>query len=166
MRAAVIFAVGACIAFAGCGRSDNNKTVTYSSQNGNVTVSSSGNGEHMVIQSDNGKASVEINTNGLGHVDLPPFAPLYPGAKVISSVTGADKNGSRGSEVTFTTSAAPGDVIAFYKQRADGAGLTQTMNMQEGNAMMMAASKDKKSVTITATKSGDGTQVLLIWGSD
>src|SRR5271154_983271 len=115
MRAVfVALSLSLCVAAAGCGQKiGKGTTVTIPGQNGAVTVSTSG--DQMTMKSADGKAMVEINSNGLGHANLPDYAPLYPGAKVTASISGTGNDGG-GAMVAFNVSAAPSDVIAFYKQ--------------------------------------------------
>jgi hypothetical protein len=150
-----------CLAVASCGKSDNGKTVVYSGNNGTVTATQSGNGEHVVVHSASGNETVEFNSNGLANVSMPDFAPLYPGAKVTSSINATGANG--GAMVAFTTSAAPGDVIAFYKQKSAAAGLASTFDMSQGDNMSYVAAKDKKSLQVIAAKSSNGTQATVTW---
>jgi hypothetical protein len=164
MRAAfVAFSLSICVIVAGCGKSSEH---TYATKDGNVTVTNSGSGEHMTVNSANGTATVEFNANGGVQAAMPDFAPLYPGAKVTSSVVANNTNGTKGAQVAFTVAATPADVIAFYKKNVDAAGLPQTMNMSQGDTMMLMAGKDKKSVAVTVSKQDTGSQVVLIWGSD
>jgi hypothetical protein len=166
MRAIVVaLGLSVCVLVAGCGqKSDKDKTVTISGNDGNVTIA--GNNEHMVVKSADGNATVDINANGIARANMPDFAPLYPGAKVTSSISGDNsRDGTTGAMVMFTVAAAPADVIAFYKQKADAAGLPQTMSADVNNTVMFSATKDKKTITVSATKSNDTTQVQVVWGS-
>jgi len=162
----VALSLGICLVAAGCGqKSDQNKTTTIAGNGGSVVYS--GNGDHMVIKSTNGNATVEYSSTGMVHANMPDFAPLYPGAKVTSSVSGTNtnSNGGSGAMVTFTVPASQSDVIAFYKQKAGAAGLGETMNMDQGNTMMFVAGKEKKSLQVVATKTDSGTQAQVIWGN-
>ena len=166
MRAAiVVLCLGVCVAVSACGKSSDKTTTVYGS-NGNMTVSGSGDHEHMVVQSANGTATIDVNPNGLVHANMPDFAPLYPGAKVTSSMAGANSNGTTGAWVTFTVAASPADVIGFYKSKATAAGLPQTASMDMNNTLMFVAGKDKKSVQVTASASNGATQVQVVWGTD
>lgn len=163
MRTAVVaLSVGICFVAAGCGQKSNTKTVTIAGKDGNVTVS--GNDQHMVIKSENGNATVEYSAQGMVHANMPDYAPLYPGAKVSSSVS-SNGNNSSGAMVTFSVSAAPADVVAFYKQKAHAAGFSDTMNTATDNSMAFIATKDKKTLEVVASKSSDGTQAQVIWSS-
>ena len=159
-----VLSIGVCLAVAACGKSDNNKTVTYSGGNGTVTMSSSGNNEHVVVHSTNGNATMEFNANGMGHVNMPAFAPLFPGAKVTSSIDESSATGG-GAMVAFTTSSSPGDVIAFYKQKSLAAGLASTLDMSSGDNQTYVASKDRLSVQVIAAKSADGTHASITWAT-
>jgi hypothetical protein len=160
MRFGVIaVCLGVGVFVAACGKSDDKVGVTIAGNGGNATIS--GNGAHMTMKTDDGKTTVEVNSNGIGNVAMPDFAPLYPGAKVLSSVTGSGNGG--GAMVIFTAAAAPADIIAFYKQKTAAAGMSETLNASEGNAMTFIAGKDKKTVQVIASKSDSGTQVQLIW---
>ncbi len=164
MRAAfVALSLSVCVAVAGCGKSSEH---TYATKDGNVTVTNSGAAEHMTVNSANGAATIDFNANGGVQTTMPDFAPLYPGAKVTSSVVANNPNGTKGAQVAFTVTAPPSDVIAFYKKNVDSAGLPQTMNMSQGDTMMLMAGKDKKSLAVTVSKQDSGSQVVLIWGSD
>lgn len=151
--------IGAAVSLVGCGKSD---TKVYSDgKGGSVAVSNGGDG-HMTITGANGE-KVEIGTGS--NAKMPDDIPLYPGAKVTASFTGQGKDGS-GGMVSFTTTDTPDAVVAFYKQKAEAAGMAQTMNMDmNGTKSYVAANdKDKRSLTITATKGSDGTTGQVTWG--
>ena len=161
MRAAfVVISLSLCVAVAGCGKSSEK---TYVSKDGSVTVSNAGNSGHMTVNSGNGTAVMDFNADGGVHATMPEFAPLYPGAKVTSSIVANSTDGTKGAQVSFTVSASPADVIAFYKKNVDAAGLAQTMNMNQGDTMMLTAGKDKKALTVTVGKQDGGSQVMVIW---
>ena len=156
-----VLAIGAALALAGCGKKDE-KTVYTDGKN---TVSTSESGDHMTITGQNGE-KVEFGSGASAAAKLPAYAPLYPGATVTSSFTGSGKDGS-GGVVAFHTSAAPADVIAFYKDKTAAGGLTQSMNADMNGTLMFAAGKDndKTSISITATKAAGGTDTTITWGS-
>ena len=152
--------IGAAVALVGCGKSD---TKTYTDGSGNsITTSKDGDG-HMTITGANGE-KVEFGTGS--SAKMPSDIPLYPGAKVTASFSGQGKDGS-GGMVAFTTTASPDDVIAFYKQKAEAIGMAQTMNMDMGGTKSYVAAneKDKRTLSITATKASDGTTGQVTWGT-
>ena len=164
MRAVIVaISLSVCVFVTGCGKGSEK---TYVSKDGSVTVSNSGNSGHMTVNSANGTATVDFNANGGVQATMPDFAPLYPVAKVTSSVVANNPNGTKGAQVAFSVAAAPSDVIAFYKKSVDAASLPQTMNMTQGDTMMLMAGKDKKSVAVTVNKQGNVSQVMVIWSSE
>ena len=160
-QVAVVFLFSA--ALVACGKSD---TKTYSDSKGNsVTVSNNGGGgdSHMTFTGSNGEKA-EFNTGA--NAKMPPNLPLYPGANVTASFSGQGKDGS-GGMVAFHTKASPADVIAFYKQKAEGSGMAQTAMMDMGatTTYVAANEKENRTVSVSATKAGDGTDAQITWGA-
>jgi len=161
MRALIaVVVMGAAVGLVGCGKSG---TRTYGTGSGSVTVSNSG--DHMTATGSNGE-KVEMSSGPGVTAKLPAFLPLYPGATVQTSVTGAGKDGD-GGMVVFHTSAGAAAIVAFYKQKAVAAGMADTMNMQQGATTMYVATneKTKQSVEVAATSAADGSTVQLTWSN-
>jgi hypothetical protein len=156
----IIAATTAAIAIGlvGCGKSD---TKVYSNGKDSVAVSQSG--DHMTVTGSNGE-KVEFGSGTNATANTPSYLPLYPGAKVTASFTGSGKDGA-GGMVSFQSSAAPADIINFYKPKVTAAGMAQTASMEMGATTTYAAANEtsKRSVSVTATKGGDGTTVQLAW---
>lgn len=97
----------------------------------------------------------------------PAFAPLYPGAAVTSPATVAQGPEGAGAMVSFTTQASPEDVIAFYRQHAESAGLMSVNSMNRGTARAYGAAASDGSgslLHVVADAPGDGqTHVQLDW---
>ncbi len=156
----------ACVlALASCDRNKQEKTVTVTGNGGTMTVS--GNGEHFSVKDASGKQTVDINANGVTPTNLPDYVPVYPGAKVQSSVVGAGDKGNGGS-IVIQTNASIADVVAFYKQKAAASGFSETMNMASaGTTMFTAASSDKKkTIEVIASTSDGATHAQIVWGGN
>ena len=99
----------------------------------------------------------------------PAFAALYPGAQVDSPATVASGPAGPGGLITFTTEAAPDAVVAFYRQRAETAGLAPVMAMNQGEARAYgAAARKENGATLQVVASpGEGglTSVQLTWSA-
>ncbi|MBN9479857.1 MAG: hypothetical protein J0I52_06450 [Bordetella sp.] len=97
----------------------------------------------------------------------PAFAALYPGARTEGAPLTASGPGGPGGIVTFTTEATPDAVIDFYRRRAEQAGLSPIMAMNQGEARAYGASArtDKgASLQVVAAPGEDGlTSVQLSW---
>jgi hypothetical protein len=183
-----VAAIAAALTLAGCGKHESSSTTTTSgnsgggtttttttnSSNGNSTVTSmTGDTNHMTITGSNGE-KVEIGTGS--SAKLPDYLPMYPGGTVTSSFTGSGKDGGGGVVVFHAKGADPAAVIAFYKDKAKGAGMTDKMSMDMGGTQTYVASNEdsdagkakggKKTLTVSATKKDDGTDVQLTWGTN
>ncbi len=96
----------------------------------------------------------------------PAFAALYPGAEPSAPAVVADGPEGAGGMVEFSTAATPDAVIDFYKRRAEGAGLTPTSAMDQGETRAYSAAKMDTGarVQVVAIPVEDGpTAVTLTW---
>nr|WP_312054976.1 hypothetical protein [Brevundimonas diminuta] len=97
----------------------------------------------------------------------PTFAALYPGAQTDAAPVAASGPDGPGGIVTFTTEATPDAVIDFYRQRAEKAGLSPIMAMNQGEARAYGASARTEkgaSLQVVAAPGEDGlTSVQLSW---
>lgn len=99
----------------------------------------------------------------------PAFAALYPGAQADGPATVANGPAGPGGLITFTTDAAPDAVVAFYRQRAEAAGLAPVMAMNQGEARAYgAAARTANGATLQVVASpGEAglTSVQLTWSA-
>ncbi len=97
----------------------------------------------------------------------PVFAVVYPGGIVSGPATVAQGPDGPGGILSFTTDAAPETVIAFYRQRAEAAGLASVMAMNQGEARAYGAAAEDgsgKLLRVVATPVENGpTSVQLDW---
>lgn len=110
-----------------------------------------------------GAASARPAANG-----APEFAVIYPGGTPGGPATVAQGPEGPGGIVEFTTDAAPADVVAFYRQRAEGAGLKSINTMNRGASMGYAAGDGADGrgqlMSVVATRiEGEPTSVQLSW---
>lgn len=99
----------------------------------------------------------------------PAFAALYPGAQTDGAPLMASGPEGPGGIITFTTDATPDAVIDFYRQRAEKAGLSPIMAMNQGEARAYGASaraeKGASLQVVAAPGEGGLTSVQLSWNS-
>lgn len=98
----------------------------------------------------------------------PVFAVVYPGGAPTGPATVAQSPEGPGGIVAFTTDAAPADVIDFYRQRAEAAGLKAINTMNRGDSMGYAAGDGADGrgqlLSVVATRvEGEPTSVQLTW---
>jgi hypothetical protein len=94
----------------------------------------------------------------------PAFAEPVPGAE-IQQVTAGDSADAEGGLAVYTTDVPPEDVIAFYRSRAEAAGLASTMAMTQGDTHAYGASDadGATNVSIVASPDGQRTSVQVSW---
>lgn len=100
--------------------------------------------------------------------DAPAFAVLYPAATLDAPAVISNSPTGPGGLATYSTEAAPDAVIAFHRERAEAAGLTSTMEMNQGEARAYGAtSRDGgKTLSVVASATEDGpTSVQLTWSA-
>ncbi|HYD26888.1 hypothetical protein [Brevundimonas sp.] len=98
----------------------------------------------------------------------PAFAVIYPGGVPEGPATVARGPDGPGGIVAFTTDATPADVVAFYRQRAEAAGLKSINTMNRGDSMGYSAGDGADGrgqlLSVVATRvEGEPTSVQLSW---
>lgn len=96
----------------------------------------------------------------------PIYAAIYPGGALDGAPLVASGPDGDGGVVTFTTPASPDAVVEFYKDRAEGAGLTSIMGMNQGDARAYGAAGEAagESLQVVASPGEEGeTSVQLTW---
>jgi len=98
----------------------------------------------------------------------PAFAVLYPGGEIQAPPTLASGPAGPGGLVAFQTDADPETIVAFYRERAEAAGLSSVMAMNMGEARSYGAAKADAgaNLQVVASPSEDGkTSVQLSWSA-
>ena len=98
----------------------------------------------------------------------PGFAVIYPGGAPTGPATVAQGPEGPGGIVAFTTDATPAAVVAFYRERAEAAGLKSINTMNRGDSMGYAAGDGADGrgqlMSVIATRIEDEpTSVQLSW---
>lgn len=97
----------------------------------------------------------------------PDYAALYPGAEVDGRPTIGAGDAGAGGLVTFRTRATPDEVVAFYKARAEAAGMRTVMGMNQGDARAYGAAGEANDgprlQVVAAPGEGGDTSVQLTW---
>jgi len=97
--------------------------------------------------------------------------PLTSGSsrEVNQPATTAAGPDGEGGLVTFTTAATPDEVVAFYRARAEEAGLISVMGMNQGDARAYGAAGGQAGATnlqvVAAPGAGGETSVQLSWSA-
>jgi len=92
--------------------------------------------------------------------NMPAYAPLYAGAKIVSSIEGDPKTGGHGF-VTFIVQDKPATVLAFYEKAATDNKLSQKLGSPPSpdgtQADILSEPGTKRSLTVTVGPTNDGT---------
>ena len=162
MRAVVISA--AILALAGCGSDDSD---TIETEDGEVTytVDDDGGAVNATITNADGE-TVVVQSGEAAAANLPDGFTLYPGAKVVSS-TNVSSGGSSGAMVALESAATPEQIVAFYREEAEAAGIEIKMEMKANEAQIVSGESASGLVfSINAAPAdGGGTSATLTIGT-
>ena len=94
--------------------------------------------------------------------NLPDWVPVYPGA-TSQSAFDASSNGERTASFTLTTDDSVEDVMAFYEEKFNGAGLKVSKSTAETDGQLTgmvsgSSEDDKRSVFVSITTAEGKTQ--------
>jgi hypothetical protein len=92
--------------------------------------------------------------------DFPKDVPVYPGAKIASSVSAA-RTDTAGHMVTFQTSDSPEKVAAFYKSKFSTWQVKMEMSSGGGKVLLLQSPDEKRSITVVANPANGVTTVTL-----
>ncbi len=151
-----------------CGERKTERTVT-TADGSTVKIEQRGDGDNAKITatSKDGSEKAAFSAGEGKWPDNPaPYAPPYPGAEIKGSMGGTSADGA-GSIVTFTTGDSPDAVLAFYKSRAQAAGLDKISTMDIDGAKMFSASDagGARSIAVQTSIADGKTTAVVTSGS-
>jgi len=131
---------------------------SFSSKDGKESVTFGGEDGVIKVQGEKGTTIL-----GQAPKNLPSWLPTYPGATTQGGMS-TDEQGQRGGAINFTTSDPVSKVIAFYKEKLAEQGLHtgdagDSSSTEELGIFTARSEDEKKSVTVTASRSNDQTNV-------
>lgn len=120
-------------------------------------------GNQVTIETPEGE--VKVRADGSAAPNLPEGIPAFPGAQAQTSVSIQGREaGQAGTIVGLSTNAPPAEVMRFYNEAAQRAGYSVSANMTMGDTAMLTADRNGRSLHITASRSGEETQIQIIAG--
>ncbi|MDP1630771.1 MAG: hypothetical protein Q8L66_05065 [Caulobacter sp.] len=159
MRSIITLAAMVALPLAACGKTeDSGKAAVVATSPDSYT-----------IRGEDGAVTVAQNASAAAAAasGLPDFAPLFPGARVSSTVSGVGSGArnAEGGSVVFTSDKTPRQIIDFYKARAAATGLASAMDADMGAALMFVGQNkaDKRGVQVMASPEGGGSTVTVTW---
>lgn len=145
--------LAALVALAGCGSDERSATIagtTYSSNDEDGTAT---------IKSAKGTVSVAEGASA-ANTEMPVYAPRYPGSTIKGAIK-TDRPGRHSTIVTLATDDAPKAVAQFYKDRFTENGLAiKSESLMEVGAMISAEGAGKKT-SVTISREGRESTVVV-----
>ena len=149
-----------CLALSACGSGQSDEVTTEADDSASYSIDQATGEAQMTITTDDGVATVRSGSNV--PIDLPLGFGVYPGATVTSNSV-VDHDGGEGSLIFFTSEDAPSDILEFYREQAETAGIEVAMDIAINDGGMLAGSSpDGASFTINANSADDGTSAQLM----
>jgi len=159
MLVAVLLSV-CVIMVAGCGKRSGERIAEKMAEaamakdgvKGKVNIS----GDKVTIETKDGKSTFASGGNAKVPENFPKDVPVYAGASILASASVPN-----GSVLTLQTKDAAAKVMSFYKGKLTGSGWTSEMTMEQGEQLMSAYKKGKKTISIIAGKSDKLTSITI-----
>lgn len=122
-------------------------------------------GAVFTVETDEGTMKVGSLT---GPEDLPVWLPEYPNAESFVTAHSEVKEGSSSGTFSFRTPDAPEEVLTYYQERLESAGLVvkETTTNQDGDVLggyLTASGEPNRQTTVTITPEGEATRVGVVY---
>jgi hypothetical protein len=137
------------------------KTMVVTDENGKeATVKVTGDGDKGVVEVQSSDGTVKFGAAGSNQ--MPAWMPVYPGSSPQGTFSAQTKDGNQ-STFTFKTGDAPTKVMSYYQDQLKAGGFTinMTTNTPQGGMVMAEDGGKTRSVMLTASGSGDRTDVSV-----
>lgn len=126
------------------------------------------NGAGGVMTFTDEKTGATVNVGG-GSIptDFPKDFPIYPGAKVTSSLSGGQQENGNGFWVTLATEDTTTDVVTYYKTALNTNGWSVQASYTADDTTTQTVKKGILSGNISIMRADEGTtQIVIVLGSD
>ncbi|MFL0356069.1 hypothetical protein ACI5KX_06275 [Erythrobacter sp. GH1-10] len=162
LRTTTIFA--ATVLLAACGSETSGEFTTGDGETGEYTIDETTGETTASITTDESTATLRSGANV--EVDLPSGFSLYPGAEVVSN-TVVDHAGGKGVMLVMQSSDSTEDLIEFYREQAEEAGIKVELDMRMNEMMMLGGQADDGTTFSFNTSPSDdgGNRAQLIVGT-
>lgn len=117
------------------------------------------------------RVTVESGSGARAPANMPDFAPLYPGARIESSLAGAssgESGANRGGMVTFRVDHGVEQVAAFYRRALDRSDLSERNELNMNGVLVVTGNAPDNTdrglqVNIAPNTDGPGSFVTLVY---
>lgn len=161
MRKSVLFfAISLIVAATGCksaAEKEAEKSVEETTGGQAKVDEKTGSVEVKTKDKDGRETNVQFGPNSKIPDDFPKSVPIYPGAKLMSTVSLAD--GKNGHLITLESKDEPTQVLEYYKKNL--VGFKTDSELASGTESMLMMSNAELTVSLSITKSNGDTLVQL-----
>ncbi len=159
---AMTFSAMAVLGLSGCSSERSGEFTTEEGDTGSYSVDPDRGETNMTITTDEGTTTLRSGSDV--PIDLPLGFSVYPGAAVTSNSV-VDHNGGEGSMVIFDTSDSPDEVVAFYREQAEAAGIEIKVDLTINDGRMLGGEgSDGEVFTINVSANEQGANGQLMVG--
>lgn len=117
------------------------------------------------------RVTVESGSGARAPANMPDFAPLYPGARIESSLAGTssgESGANRGGMVTFRVDHGVEQVAAFYRRALDRSDLSERNELNMNGVLVVTGNAPDNTdrglqVNIAPNTDGPGSFVTLVY---
>ncbi len=113
----------------------------------------------------NAAAEREAVDAAVQNVQMPAFAPQYPGS-TIKNATASRSGGREIHTVTLATTDNAAKIVDFYRERFNSAGMKKAAEFISGGTGMMSAAGNGRKGSIAISKEADHTAVIVTYSGD
>lgn len=159
-KSATFLAISLVVTLAGCkspAEKEAEKSVAETTGGQAKVDEKTGSVEVKTKDKDGRETNVQFGPNSKVPDDFPKSVPIYPGAKLMSTVSLAD--GKNGHLVTLSTTDEPKTVVEYYKKNL--VGFKSDSELGSGDDSMFMMSNAEVTVSISVTRSEGDTLVQL-----
>lgn len=147
-----MMAMGLAALLTGCGGAGTS-TTTVTTSNG-TTTSTTTSTDSLTALTGGVEGSNDCSKN-------PDFAPVYAGGTIkVCSSAHFDATKKTSGSFSYTTPAAPAEVLAFSKEQATKSGLSERI---ASDKMYSAGEGTKRSLVVITLPDGSGTRATVNW---
>jgi hypothetical protein len=149
------------IVLASCGGGDSSGTIETEDGTMTYDVEQDGEGMEATFTGPDGEVA-QVQSGPDAQVNLPDGFTIYPGAEVVSTTTVSAGDGE-GALVLMSVEATQDEVIAFYRQQAEAAGVVISGEMNtNGMRLIGGESEDGLGLSVSASAGEDGRTAIQL----
>ncbi len=138
----------AALALVACGSETEGTFTTDEGETGAYAIDNDGDEASLTVSTPDG--DVTMRTGADVPIDLPGGFTLISGADVLSNTT-FDQVGTKGALVNFKSSKSPQEIVDFYREQAESAGVAIQIETSMNDGRMIGGENEDAGLTLSVT---------------